>query len=366
MSKKRRRSGTPWRSIAIRSTPIPKAKPWTTLGVVSVVGDEPEDVGVDHPGPADLDPADPLAEPAALAAGEGAGAVAGEAGDVELDARLGEGEEVRPHPRLAPLAEDRPQHLFQGPLEVGERDPLADREALDLMEHRAVGGVGVAAVDLARHDQEDRRRLGLHRPGLDRRGVGPQQDLGVRLDVEGVLEHPRRVPGRVVERGEVVVVVLDLGALQDPVSEADHHVLDLAGRAGDQVQVPGRGRGRPGQGDVDPILGEAALELGRVEVGGAGLEQRLERLAGAVGAASDRPPLLLGEARDPAQDRGQLGFAAEVADPQLLELGGAPRGLDRGGGLGSYLLDTVKHLRWPPAWRATISGGRRWPPRRRR
>ena len=32
LSKKRRRSGTPWRSIAIRSTPIPKAKPWTCSG----------------------------------------------------------------------------------------------------------------------------------------------------------------------------------------------------------------------------------------------------------------------------------------------------------------------------------------------
>ena len=32
LSKKRRRSGTPWRSIAIRSTPIPKAKPCTRSG----------------------------------------------------------------------------------------------------------------------------------------------------------------------------------------------------------------------------------------------------------------------------------------------------------------------------------------------
>ena len=32
LSKKRRRSGTPWRSIAIRSTPMPKAKPWTRSG----------------------------------------------------------------------------------------------------------------------------------------------------------------------------------------------------------------------------------------------------------------------------------------------------------------------------------------------
>ena len=43
---------------------------------------------------------------------------------------------MRPHPRLAALAEDAAQHLAQRPLEVGERDVLADGEALDLVEHR--------------------------------------------------------------------------------------------------------------------------------------------------------------------------------------------------------------------------------------
>ena len=50
-------------------------------------------------------------------------------------------------------AEDRPQHLQQRPLQVGEGDPLGDRQALDLVEHRAVGGVGVAPVDLAGDDR---------------------------------------------------------------------------------------------------------------------------------------------------------------------------------------------------------------------
>src|SRR5680860_157097 len=54
-------------------------------------------------------------------------------------------------------------------LEVREGEALVDREALHLLEHRAVGGVDVvAAVDEAGGDQVDRRRLALHRPHLHR------------------------------------------------------------------------------------------------------------------------------------------------------------------------------------------------------
>ncbi len=261
--------------------------------------------------------------------------------------------------RLA--AEDRAEHLGQRSLQVGERDPLADRQALDLVEHRAVGGVGVAPVDLARGDHEDRRRLRLHAADLHRRGVGAQQHLGVRLHVEGVLQHPRRVPGRVVQRGEVVVVVLDLGPLHHPVAEADHHVLDLAGGAGDQVGVADRPRRRARQGHVDPVLGQPGFELAGIERRAARLDQRLQLLARLVGARPDRAPFLGGQVGDAAQDRGQLGLAAEVADPQLLQLGGARRRLDRRRGLrGDRLdpIDSLRHLQRPPAWRATISARR--------
>ena len=193
---------------------------------------------------------------------------------------------------------------------------------------------------------------------------------GSRLHVEGVLEHPRRVTGRVVERGEVVVVVLDLGPLHHPVAEADHHVLDLARGAGDQVGVADRPRRGAGQGDVDPVLGQPRLELAGVERRGPRLDQRLELLAGLVGAGADLAPFLGGQLGDAAQDRGQLRLAAEVANPQLLQLGGARRGLDRGRGLRPDLLDPIKpsvnrHQR-PPAWRATISARRKLRQRRRR
>jgi len=42
--------------------------------------------------------------------------------------------------------------------------------------------------------------------------------------------------------------VLDLRSVGDPVAETDHHVLDQARGAGDQMRVADRPRRRPGQG----------------------------------------------------------------------------------------------------------------------
>src|SRR5882757_1328734 len=344
------------------------------LRVITKLLDKAEHVRVDHPGAEDLDPALPLAEVAALAVREHAGALALEAGDVDLDARLGEGEVVGPQPHLAGVAEERPRHRQQRPLQVGQGQPLGHRQPLHLVEHRAVGGVGVAPVDLARDDDEDRWALRLHRPDLHRRGVGAQQHVGVRLDVEGVLEHPRRVVRRVVQGGEVVVVVLDLRAFGDFVAEPDHDVLDQPRGAGDQVLVAERPRRRAGQGDVDPVGDQFGVELGRVEALGAPGDQRLELLAGLVGGAADGAPLLRRQLRDPAQNLGQLGFAAEELDPQILQLGARGRGGDRLGAGDPELLDLLKHWAAPSTLRATISAHRperraarrRSPPRRPR
>ena len=126
-------------------------------------------------------------------------ALAGEAGDVDLDAGLGEREEAGAEADLALGPEDRPRELVEGALEVGEGDPLGDRQPLDLVEDRAVGGVeGVAAVAAPGHDDEDRRPLGLHRAHLHRRGVGAQDDvLGAGRQRVGrtTLRQPRRRSG---------------------------------------------------------------------------------------------------------------------------------------------------------------------------
>ena len=84
---------------------------------------------------------------------------------------------MRAQADLAVVAEDRAREGQQRAAQVGERDVLVDREALDLVELRRVRGVGVAPVRAAGDDDVERRRLQLHRPHLHRRGVRAQHDV---------------------------------------------------------------------------------------------------------------------------------------------------------------------------------------------
>ena len=217
------------------------------------------------------------------------------------------------------LAREREQHA----LEVGQRDVLVDREALELVEHRDVRGVRrVGPVDAARDHDVDRRLLRLHRARLHRRGVRAQQH--VLREVEGVLRRAGRVLGRVVERREVVVLVVDLRALEDGEAEPDEDVLHLAPDLRDQVEPAGRLRRVARERDVDPVLGEAAVELRCLELGRALREQLLERHPHLVGRLAHRPALLGRQLADRAERRGELRLAAEVAHAQLLELRRVP------------------------------------------
>src|SRR5207247_3976249 len=99
----------------------PEGEPLHAIGVVAVLLDEPEHVGVDHAGAEDLDPAGALAERIAGAVGQRAGAAAPEAGDVNLDARFGEREEVGFEASLALGSEGRSRELLHGAREIGER-----------------------------------------------------------------------------------------------------------------------------------------------------------------------------------------------------------------------------------------------------
>ena len=171
----------------------------------------------------------------------------------------------------------------------------------------------------------------------------------VRVDVEGVLSHPRRVPGRVIEGGEVVVVELDLGALHHPVAEADEDVLDLAHGSNQQVARPDRRGRRARQGHVHRVGGQPLLELGRLELRPPAFEQPLQRLA-SPRCRRCRPAHArsAGSSADPPQDPGQLGLAPQVANPELLERRGVRRRGDRGLGLAAKLARFWPgHQPWP-------------------
>src|SRR3954471_14906045 len=328
------------------------------LRVVAVVVDVGVDVGIDLARAEDLDPALALAQAAARTIGHVALAVAVEARDVDLDARLGEREEVRAQADVAALAEDRVGEAQQRALEVGERDVLVDGEALDLVELRRVGRVAVAAVRAAGDDDVQRRRMGLHRADLHRRRVRAQDDVG--RDVERVRVVAAWIRQVVVERVEVVVDEVDLGALDAREAEAEEDVLDLAPGLGDEVEPTDRLWRLAGEGDVDAVAGEAGVELAGLELFRAVLDERLEGLARLVGGLADRAALLGRELGDAAQEVRQLGLAAEIADAELLERRARGGAGDGGLGLGAKRSDAVEDAHDAPtlAVSGCAAGGR--------
>ena len=125
------------------------------------------------------------------------------------------------------------------PEEVGERDPLVHDEPLDLVERGRVRRVGrVPAVHTAERHDVDGRLLRLHRADLGRRRLGPENGLVV--EEERLQRRARRVPGREVERVEVVARRLDLAAVDDRVAEAEEDVLHLAPDLSDEMELPAR------------------------------------------------------------------------------------------------------------------------------
>jgi hypothetical protein len=79
-------------------------------------------------------------------------------------------------------------------------------------------------------------------------------------------------------------------------------------------------RRRARQGHIDAVLGQARIELGVLECLDAAADQLLERLPHRVGCLADPSALLRRQLADRAQRGGQLRLAAEVADPDVLQL----------------------------------------------
>src|SRR5690242_13838123 len=77
--------------------------------------------------------------------------------DIHLGRGFGEREIAGAEAHLEVALEERTHELGQRALQVREAGGLVDQQALDLVEHRRVGLVRIAAVDLARGDDPDRR-----------------------------------------------------------------------------------------------------------------------------------------------------------------------------------------------------------------
>ena len=156
-SQSARMSGKSYFSCATRSIPQPKANPLHSSGSTPTFSNTR---GSTIAGAAHL-------EPARVAAGAAARAAADPARDVGLHRGLGEREVVRAEADAPVGPEDRAHHVQQRPLQVGERQPAVDGEALELVEDRVVRRVDrVAAVAAPDRDHVDRRLALLERVDL--------------------------------------------------------------------------------------------------------------------------------------------------------------------------------------------------------
>ena len=146
---------------------------------------------------------------------------------------------------------------------------LVDYQALDLVEHRRVGLVAVAAIGTAGNDDADRRLLRQHGAHLHRRRVRAQQEPGaVRLlrEIESVVHLPGRMALGEIQLGEVVVVGLDVGTFRHRKAHVGEDGGKLVGHLADRMHAAGFGRRLAHrQRDVDGFAIESGVERAGAE-----------------------------------------------------------------------------------------------------
>ncbi len=176
--------------------------------------------------------------------------------------RLDERKVARPEAHLEIALEERAHELGERAFQVGEADVFVDKQALDLVEHRRVRLIRIAAIDLAGRDQADRRRLALHGADLHGRGMRAQQ--AAVAEVERVVHRARRMVRREIQRFEIVIVVFDLGTFGDIVAEPREDLGHAVERARDRMQPAALGA-TAGQRDVDALGREALIKRDLLE-----------------------------------------------------------------------------------------------------
>ena len=185
--------------------------------------------------------------------------------DIDLEGRLGEREEGRAeaHRHVVDLEEGLAE-LFEHPAHVGDIRRLVDDEAFDLMEHRRMGRVAILPVGLAGNDDADRRLLRLHGADLHRRGVRAQHlalALFVRLEEEGVVHLAGRMTFGEVQRGEIVIVGLDIRTFGDREAHVGEDRGDLVDDLADRMDAAALGRrGAHRQGDIDGLARQPCVD----------------------------------------------------------------------------------------------------------
>src|SRR5579864_1385657 len=305
-------------SVAQHREPIDAGAEGITGVALGVDATRFEHVWVDHAAAGDLEPAGVLAGAASLAGTE-------EALHVDFGRRFREGEVRGPKAHREVSLEEGLQEPMQYRLHVGEADVLPHHESLELVKHRRVRHVRVAAVDASRSNDGEWRTAVEERPDLHRGGVGAQQPP-VR-EVEGIMEGARRMILRDIERGEIVEVVLDLRPRGNVEPGATEQGLDAQPRARHRVQSsrllsPAR------KGHVDATLVKLALDVCALELRATRLECALQLLLRLVDARTGRRPLAGRDRAERLQLLGEGSLLAEPAHACLFERAGIGAGGD--------------------------------------
>ena len=165
---------------------------------------------------------------------------------------------------------------------------LVDDQPFDLMEHRRCVASESMPVGLAGDDDADRRLLRLHGADLHRRGVGAQKLAAGRpstpLQEERVVHLARRMAFGEVQRGEIVIVGLDIRTFGDRETHIAEDRGDLVDHLADRMDAAALGRRLPHrQRHIDLFGGEPRGDRGILQFGLA----RAERLGDAVLQAVD-------------------------------------------------------------------------------
>ncbi len=215
------------------------------------------------------------------------------AADIDLGRGLGEREIARPEAhRQIVEPEKGAAELDQAAFQMAHMRRPVDDQPLDLMEHRRMRRVMVAAKGAARHDDADRRLLRQHRADLHRRGMRAQHQpgaVGALGQVEGVVLLPRRMLGRDVERGEIVEILFDMRPLGDDKAHLAKDRDDLVDGLADRMDAALAGK-RHRQGHVGALGGEPLFERRPAEPLRRFGERRGDPVLGGVQFGAGAPP----------------------------------------------------------------------------
>ena len=244
--------------------------------------------------------------------------------DVHFHRRLGEGEVARAEAHLhLRHFEERLAEFLEHPFQMPEMSLLVDGEPLDLVEHRRMGLVRVAAIDASRRDDAERRLLLQHGADLHRARMGAKhRPRAVRPfgEIERVVILPRRMLGRNVERGEIVEVGLDVRPLGDREAHIGEDLGDLVGDLAHRVDAAfGERAFAHREGNVGPLSREPRAQRSAAKRLALGVQRLSDALFELIDGLAEALALFRRHAPERLHQLRDAALLAERGDAHLFQ-----------------------------------------------